>query len=233
MKKIITVLTTLCIASGISLTAHAAEMLDKDYIESEIWEEMWLGKNDDGMEYPEASYKHHILDKWIDENYGSDDYDWSRIGELKYEYKDYYNRLIENWDFNDDRNGSWTIDTEDNSYRFQLVNNQWNMIDKNGDTVDIFPIFSTLDEDEEKQNHIPVGDDNGNENNAVGIAGNGTEKPSESLENSDGKVSANSTERAIDGIPERSENSAMPIIIGCIAVVGIGVGGTILYKKRK
>lgn len=57
MKKIITALTTICLTSSVSLTAHATEMLDKDYIESEIWEEMWLGKNDDGTEYPEASYK--------------------------------------------------------------------------------------------------------------------------------------------------------------------------------
>ena len=233
MKKIITALTTLCIASGVSLTAHAAEMLDKDYIESEIWEEMWLGRNDDGTEYPEASYKHHILDKWIDENYGSDDYDWSRIGELKYEYKDYYNRLIEDWDFNDDRNGSWTIDTEDNSYRFQLVNNQWNMIDKNGDTVDMFPIFSTLDEDNEKPNNAPKDNNDGNGNNAVGIAGNRTEKPSENLDNPNNRVSANSTERATDSVPMRSENNAMPIVAGIIVVVGIGVGGAILYKKRK
>ncbi len=139
----------------------------------------------------------------------------------------------EDWDFNDDRNGSWTIDTEDNSYRFQLVNNQWNMIDKNGDTVDMFPIFSTLDEDKENPNHTSVGDDNGNENYAVGIAENRTEKPSESLDNSDGKVSANSTERATDIVPMRSENSAMPIVTGILAVVGIGVGGAVLYKKRK
>ncbi len=234
MKKIITALTVLYIASSINLTAHTAEMLDKNYIESEIWEEMWLGKNDDGTEYPEASYKHHILDKWIDENYGSDDYDWSKIGELKYEYKDYYKRLIEDWDFNDDRNGNWTINTEDNSYRFQLINNQWNMIDKNGDTVDMFPIFSTLNEEEENPNRTPIDDYNDNGNNAVGIAENGTEKPSESLENIDSKeVSADSTEKAVDGVLERSESNTMPIVIGVLAVVAIGIGGAILYKKRK
>ena len=88
MKKIITTLATLCIASSLGITAHAAEILDKDYIESEIWTEIWLGKGDDGTEYPEASYKHHLLDEWIDENYGSDEYDWTELGELKYEYKD-------------------------------------------------------------------------------------------------------------------------------------------------
>lgn len=106
------------------------------------------------------------------------------------------------------------------------------MIDKNGDTVDMFPIFSTLDEDEENPNRTPIADDNDNDNNAVGIAGNRTEKPSESLDNSD-KVSANSTERAVESISERSENSAVPLVVSGLALVGIGVGGAILYKKRK
>lgn len=233
MKKIITAIATLCIASSVSLTAYAAENLDRDYIESEIWEEMWLGKNDDGTEYPEASYKHHILDKWLDENYGSDDYDWSEIGELKYSYKDYYNDLISEWDFNDDRNGNWTIDTEDNSYRFQLINNQWNMIDKNGDTVEIFPIFSTLDEDDKKPSQIPAGDDKGNGNNAVGIAGNGTDKPSESLDNADGKVSAETSTSTIESDSEPSGSNTLPLVIGGAALAGIGVGGVILYKRRK
>lgn len=229
MKKIITALATLFIASSIGITAHAAEILDKDYIESEIWEEMWLGTNDDGTEFPEASFNHHILSKWIDENYGSDEYDWTALGELKYEYKDYYNRLIENWDFNDDRNGNWTIDTEDNSYHFQLIGGQWNMIDKNGDTVEMFPVFSTLEEDTTER--VYNEDAGSNDSGAVGIAGNRAEKPSESRNKSDSKVSANSTEKATEGVPERPESNPLPFAIGGIAIVGIG--GAIMFKKRK
>lgn len=232
MKKIITALATLCIASTVSITAHADDMLDKEYIASEIWEDVWLGKDDDGTEFPEASYKHHLLVEWIDDNYGSDDYDWSEIGELKYGYKDYYNNLIEEWNFNDDRNGNWIIETEDNSYRFEILGGKWNMIDQNGDTVDSFPVYSTLDEDE--PNRIPAGEngDNGN-GGAVGIIINGTEKPSESLDNVDGKVTASDTEKADTGNSERSESNTLPLVIGGIAVLGIGVGGVILYKKRK
>lgn len=234
MKRFITVLTTFCIASSVNFTVHAAEMLDKDYISSEIWSEMWLGKGDDGTEYPEGSYKHHLLAEWLDENYGSDDYDWSEIGELKYEYKDYYNRLIEDWDFNDDRNGNWTIDAEDNSYHFEVIGGKWSMIDQNGDTVDTFPIYSTLDEDEETPDRIPAGknDNNGN-GGAVGIIIDGTEKPSESLESENGKVSASSTSKATTSDFGRSENNALPLVFGGIAIVGIGTGGVILYKKRK
>lgn len=230
MKKIITTLATLCIASSLGITAHAAEILDKDYIESEIWTEIWLGKGDDGTEYPEASYKHHLLDEWIDENYGSDEYDWTELGELKYEYKDYYNRLIAEWDFNDDRNGNWTIDTEDNSYRFQLVGGQWNMIDKNGDTVDSFPIFSTLEENPDYQ---PLDDSGSSGNRVIGSVESKTETPTVALDSENDKVTANSTEKAVESVSERSENSAIPIAVGCLAVVGIGVVGIILYKKRK
>lgn len=230
MKKIITTLATLCIASSLGITAHAAEILDKDYIESEIWTEIWLGKGDDGTEYPEASYKHHLLDEWIDENYGSDEYDWTELGELKYEYKDYYNRLIAEWDFNDDRNGNWTIDTEDNSYRFQLVGGQWNIIDKNGDTVDSFPIFSTLEENPDYQ---PLDDSGSSGNRVIGSVESKAETPTVALDSENDKVTANSTEKAVESVSERSENSAIPIAVGCLAVVGIGVVGIILYKKRK
>lgn len=229
MKKFISTLAALFIASAVSLTAYAEETLDRDYIESEIWEEVWLGKDDDGTEFPESSYKHHVLDKWLDENYGSDEYDWSEIGELKYAYKDYYDTLTEDWDFNDDNNGNWTIETKDNSYRFEMVGGKWNMIDQNGDTVEIFPPFSTLEE--ETENRIPAGD-NGN-GDAVGIAIDGAEKPSESLDDTDGKVTADSTEQADKGDSERSRNNTLPLVVGGVAVLGIGVVGIVVYKKRK
>ena len=130
MKKIITTIAVTAISISMSLTAYAADMLDKNYIESEIWEDMWLGKSDNGTEFPEASFKHHLLDEWITQNYGSDDFDWSELGELKYQYKRYYENYIAGWDFNDDDNGNWTIDTEEHSYHFQLINHTWNMIDE-------------------------------------------------------------------------------------------------------
>lgn len=57
----------------------------------------------------------------------------------------------------------------------------------------MFPIFSTLDENNEKLNNAPEDDNDGNGNNAVGIAGNVTGKPSESLDNTDSKVSPRAT----------------------------------------
>ena len=106
MKKIITAIccTTMMFCPKMP-TVYAAEMLDRDYIEPESWEDMWHGKGDDGTTFPEASYKHHLLDQWLNDNYGSDEYDWTELGELKYEYKRYYQDKIEDWDFNDDNSG--------------------------------------------------------------------------------------------------------------------------------
>ena len=219
MKQIILSIAIMAIFLAFPLTAHAEEMLEKEYIKSEIWEEIWLGKSDDGAEFPESSYKHHLLEKWIDENYGDDNYDWTAIGELKYSYKNYYQKLTENWDFNDD-NGIWTIETEDNFYSFQLVNNQWNMLDENGSTVDIFPIFSTLDEEKIER---PI-DDNGNSSPRVIGDVTRTEMPSE--------VTGKTIENAVEIDVRRSESSPLSFIIGGLAIVGIGTG-IVLYKKKK
>lgn len=160
MKKI---LTAICCTAMMFLpkmpTVYAAEMLDRDYIESEIWEDMWYGKGDDGTIFPEGSYKHHLLDEWLNDNYGSDEYDWSELGELKYEYKRYYQDIIEEWDFNDDNSGNWTIDTPEHSYSFIYWQNQWIMTDENGNTVDSFPPFSTLEVPDDSTNSCEIHDD--------------------------------------------------------------------------
>lgn len=227
MKKIILSIAIMAVFLAFPTVAHAAEMLEKDYIKAEIWEEIWLGKSDDGTEFPESSYKHHLLETWVDENYGSDDYDWTAIGELKYSYKNYYQKLTENWDFNDD-NGIWTIETEDNFYSFQLVNNQWNMLDKNGSAVDIFPIFSTLDEEKIER---PIDDDGNDSPRVIGDVAR-TEMPSDSHANSDDKVTEATIENVVEIDLKRSESSPLPFVIGGLAIVGVGTG-IVLYKKKK
>ena len=189
--------------------------MDKNYIESEIWEDMWLGKSDNGTEFPEASFKHHLLDEWITQNYGSDDFDWSELGELKYQYKRYYENYIAGWDFNDDDNGNWTIDTEEHSYHFQLINHTWNMIDENGDTVDTFPPFST----EELQPNSNYANQNGSSSNRV--IGQITEEAKTTFENEDSQKSV-----------KHHKGTIMPVIIGIIALVGIGVA-LLLFRKNK
>ena len=187
MKKIITALFCTALALSSAMTAYAAEAADRDTIETAIWDDIWNGKGDNGLDYPEASYKHHILDKWLDDNYGSDEYDWSEIGELKYAYKRYYRNLIYGWDFKDDDNGGWTIETEDNFYSFTLLNGNWQMIDRNGNTVDSFPPFSTLEEgDAESSSDVyEINDEGADSPRVVGQAASGADNDPDSASNED------------------------------------------------
>ena len=147
IQKIIPIAASITLIGSASLTAYADNMLDKDYIVREIWSDWWNGKGDDGLFFPEASYKHHILTDWVNDNYGDDNYDWSKIGQLNYNFKDYYDELTDNWNFNDDRDGNWTIITDETTYHFNLQNGKWLMSDDNGNVIDSFMPFSTLTED--------------------------------------------------------------------------------------
>ena len=162
IQKIIPIAASITLIGSASLTAYADNMLDKDYIVREIWSDWWHGKGDDGLIFPEASYKHHILTDWVNDNYGDDNYDWSKIGQLNYNFKDYYDELTDNWNFNDDRDGNWTIITDETTYHFNLQNGKWLMSDDNGNVIDSFMPFSTLTEDAGEVKYNSVTADNGN-----------------------------------------------------------------------
>ena len=234
MKKFITAVfcTTLALCSG--LTAYAADNLDRDYIEAEIWEDMWNGKGDNGLDYPEASYKHHLLDKWLDENYGTGGLDWSDTGEIKHEYRRYYRGLIDGWDFEDDNNGGWTIDTEDNHYSFTLLNGNWQMIDKNGDTVDSFPPFSTLkDTEPEATGGYEIHDDGEDSPRVIGEVTARTETASEGVSSAEGNDTAVSPSGGSESNSEGSGVNSLAIIAGVAALAGVGGAGYYIMKKRK
>ena len=153
IQKIVPIVASITLIGSVSLTVYADDLLNKDYIVSKIWSDWWHGKGDDGLIFPEASYKHHILTEWVDDNYGDDDYDWSKIGQLNYNFKDYYDELTGDWNFNDDRDGNWTIITDETTYHFNLQNGKWLMSDDNGNVIDNFMPFSTLTEDTAEENH--------------------------------------------------------------------------------
>ena len=235
MKKIITTVFCTAIALCSGLNVYAAEILERDYIEAEIWEDMWNGKGDNGIDFPEASYKHHLLDKWLDENYGSDEYDWTELGELKYEYKDYYRSYIEDFDFNDDDNGNWAIETPEHSYSFTYWQDNWIMTDENGNTVDSFPPFSTLKDDEEPE--VPQGkhiDDDGNGSpRVIGKVSGGTESASEGGSSAEGNDTPDSQSSVSEGDSEHSGANPLAIIAGVAALAGVGGATYYFTKKRK
>ena len=210
-----------------------AENLDREYIETEIWDDIWNGKGDNGLIYPEASYKHHLLDEWLDENYGSDNYDWSEIGELKYAYKDYYREYIENFDFEDDNNGNWTITTPEHSYSFTMFQGEWSMLDENGDTVDTFPPFSTLEESEsETAGGYQINDDGEDSPRVIGKVTGGSQTASEGLASDESNITDESLPSGSESDSERSGVDPLVIIAGVAALAGIG-GAAYYFNKKK
>ena len=228
---IISILTAFLL--NISVTAHAGEMLDRDYIESEIWQEMWLGRNDDGTKFPEASFKHHLLDEWIDRNYGSDEYNWSDVDELKYSYRRYYKDYTEDWDFNDDDNGNWMIETDEHTYSFTMFQNEWLMLDENGNTVDTFPPFSTLESESEK---APISGSTDNESEDThkvkSSFDSGAETASDEPDSDSIDFDEDSTENASESRTDDSD-SITPLIVGAVIIIIIGAVGIYLHQRKK
>lgn len=234
MKRIIATIAAIAVMGVGGLTAYAAENLDRDAIETAIWEDLWHGKGDNGYDYPEASYKHHILDQWLNENYGKGGLDWTETGEVKHEYRRYYRDLIEGWDFEDDHDGNWTIATEDNQYSFMMLNGNWQMIDQNGDTVDSFPPFSTLKEDEpESTSGYEIHDDGSDSPRVIGEVTGRTETASDGSSSAKGNDTTKTAASGSQDDPVPSGTNPLPIIAGVAALAGIGGAGYYISRKKK
>ena len=218
MKRIIAGIAAglMLMGSGVRVYADEAEMVDKDEVIEVLWEENWLGRGDDGIIFPEASYKRHILEQWVSDHYGDDDYNWYDTGNLKYSYADYYNRLTADWDFDDDEDGNWYITTPEHKYSFRIISGKWNMIDENGDTVDTFMPFSTLEEDVTEQKGNVIDDDGDDSPRVIGEPARGTEAVTAAAEDTDSKKGS----------------SALPIAVCGIAVIG-GAGAFLYFRNKK
>ncbi len=225
IRKTVPFAVSMALIGSASLTAYADDMFDKDYIVSEIWSDWWHSKGDDGLIFPEASYKHHILIEWLNDNYGDDDYDWSKIGQLNYNFKDYYDELTDKWDFNDDRDGNWTIDTDETTYHFNLQDGKWLMSDDNGDVIDSFMPFSTLKEDKTDEKPREVNADDGNET---------AHRVGENLK-IEAETTAEVSEASTEMVSESSEKSSNGLIygIGGVILAGIAVLAGVLIKKKR
>ena len=230
MKKFIPLLAVTVLTASLTGIPVYAETLDKDYIINEIWTESWYGIPDDGTTFPEASYKYHLLSEWVNANYGNDDYNWSDVGELTYSYKDYYKKYTADFAFHDDDNGNWTIDTSDHSYHFEFADNQWSMIDENGDISDTFPPHSTLESEDEPE-HLEIQEnDNQSGNIAVKPSISHSEGSSGTSREFDGKQ-AETEQTAPDGNSE-GMNTLIYVTIG-IVVISVAMIIFYLFKNRK
>lgn len=225
IQKIVPVMASIALIGSVSITAYADDTLEQDYIVDEIWSDWWHGKGDDGVIFPEASYKHHVLTEWVSDNYGNDDYNWNEIGQLDYSFKDYYDELTDDWDFSDDDNGNWTIVTEKTTYHFNLQNGKWQMSDSNGNVVDSFMPFSTLEDDEIEDNNQSYeisADDNGYSNRVGGNLKIEVETAS--------NIATETTEVKED---TSSHSNSLLYVIGGLILAGVGVIAYTLFKKKR
>lgn len=116
-----------------------------------IWEDWWYGESEDGTTFPEGSYEHHLITEWVENNYEDIKGD---VSYAMYQYRQYYKDMTDEWSFKDDDNGNFYIADLDGNpiYHFNFVDGKWNMADENGNVVDSFMPFSTLEEEDDDYN---------------------------------------------------------------------------------
>jgi len=246
MKKRIfaAILSIMAMTSAGAAAVYADEALSKEEIISEIWDDTWFGDSDDGTQFPEASFNHHLIEDWVNINYGNNDaYDWSDIGELKYRYGKYYSDLTDDWLYTDE-DGQWYITDSENDevYHFKLFQGEWSMIDSTGNTVDTFKPFSTL---EEENVHHPVSADDdtsdqpgkvipGNENAAHQKASEWTADKADSIVT--GTVAAETagvvTGTVKENEPDTTSSRKMTVYRIMAAVITV-TGGALIIKTIK
>ena len=156
MKKIaagVMAMASVAVCSA-GTTVYADEIPTKEEVIEYIWEDFWRGQEDDGTEFPQASWRYNVVVDWVEANY--EDLSWSSDKSYwEHKFEDDYENMISGWDFNDDREGNWTITTDEvETYSFEFIDGQWNQFDSNGNVVDMFTAHSTLGERDEQQ-YVP------------------------------------------------------------------------------
>ena len=108
------------------------------------------------------------------------------------------------------------------------------MIDRNGDTVDTFPPFSTLKDEPEESTGVHQINDNGEDSpRVIGEVTARTETASEGGSSAEGNDTPDSPSSVSDGDSERSGANPLAIIAGVAALAGVGGIGYYMTKKRK
>jgi len=107
------------------------------------------------------------------------------------------------------------------------------MLDENGNTVDTFPLFSTLESESEKAPISGSTDSESEDTHKVkssfdsGAKTASDEPDSESIDFNEG-----STENASESRTDDSD-SITPLIVGAVIIIIIGAVGIYLYQRKK
>ncbi len=153
-----TIMATAALAMAICMpiTAYADNDYTRDEIIDEYWTQYWKDSLP-GEENPEGSLEYHILENFLDEQYGHYRYedrdkymvsDWSSYYDIREAWQKYNEDYTKNWHMtDDDETGEFYIESydpetdtygNDKLYTFTLADGKWNMVDSNGDIVDSF-----------------------------------------------------------------------------------------------
>lgn len=156
-KRIFALCAALLVCGSICPSAYAEE--DHTYTKQELIDRFWTQYWDNtlpGEQNPEGSLEYHILEDWLNEQYGHtesedrDKYtvsDWTSDYSIRNAWRDYYQEYTNCWNMNhDEETGEFTIEeydpetekTGDLLYTFELKNGMWNMLDTEGNVVDTF-----------------------------------------------------------------------------------------------
>lgn len=240
------ILSLICGAAAVlsagTMSVKASDVFSREEVISIIWEDIWFGDEDDGTVFPEASFKHHILEEWVNDNYSNnEDYEWDNIGRLSYQYTDYYRDKTENWLFTDE-DSQWFItdETDGMVYHFAMFQGEWNMIDANGNTVETFKPFSTIEEEEMTEEDYS--DDMSAEDNNYRVSEENREAAHQKAEEwSVNNERKNTAETAAASAPvsavrkksDEKKSGTFPVLAGVLAVCLASGAGIIIYKSRK
>ncbi|MBQ8515045.1 MAG: hypothetical protein IJ496_06585 [Ruminococcus sp.] len=239
MKKIaagVMAMASVAVCSA-GATVYADEIPTKDEVIEYIWEDFWRGQEDDGTEFPQASWRYNVVVDWVEANY--EDLSWSSDKSYwEHKFEDDYENMISGWDFNDDREGRWTIITDEGeTYSFEFIDGQWNQFDSNGNVVDMFTAHSTLGERDEQQ-YVPE-----NEKEAAVTAVKNTTAANaqtavRASADGDGEDAAATTamaEDAAQNVSEEDKGGTSPLVyifVG-LSVIAAGLGAVYVIKTKK
>lgn len=156
MIKVMTVVSAiLSTTMNLSMAAYADSDYTRDEIVDEYWTEYWENSLP-GEENPEGSLEYHILESFLDEQYGHtwvEDkkylvLDWSSDTDIRNAWQTYHDDYTKHWHYvDDDETGEFYIESYDPEtdtyggdklYTFTLADGEWHMVDSNGNIVDSF-----------------------------------------------------------------------------------------------
>lgn len=134
---------------------HEGTVYTYDECVAIIFAKSWGKKYDDGVSFPQQSLTYHKIRTFLDEYYLSDEglhAEWDKYFDILNKWSWYCQKTAQpNTRGKDDGEGHYSIvDTEtgETVYTFELVDNMWQKLDKDGNVVDTFAAHPVGDKSE-------------------------------------------------------------------------------------